>query len=121
MTKRRTPTVRLPLVRKPNAKQRAALEKEYANMRKEFARPEKRALIRELAGSFARAAANRLVEEENKKPSRRLKAKAGSRRSRQHKKIAPIYFIPASAIELRTVKKPASRPKVKRLRRARSM
>jgi hypothetical protein len=95
MTKKRTPTVSLPLVVNPNAKQRAALKKAYANIRKEFARPEKRALIRELAGCFARAAVKRVIQEEKKKPSLRLKAKAGSR-------SPPIYFIPASAIEVRS-------------------
>ena len=89
MTKKRTPTVSLPLVVNPNAKQRAALKKAYANIRKEFARPEKRALIRELAGCFARAAVKRVIQEEKKK------AKAGSR-------SPPIYFIPASAIEVRS-------------------
>ena len=75
MKRKRTVTVILPLVDKPNAKQQAMLDKGHAILKKHFARPENRALIHELAGCFARAAVDRMIEEQSQKPASRPKAK----------------------------------------------
>jgi len=75
MKRKRTVTVILPLVDKPNAKQQAMLDKGHAILKKHFARPENRALIDELAGCFARAAVDRMIDEQTKTPTSRPKAK----------------------------------------------
>lgn len=81
--KKRPLTVSIPLVANPNAKQRAQLKKAYAIMDREFARPEKQALIRELARCIARAAVDRMLEEEKTEAavSRPVKAKSVSSRN----------------------------------------
>jgi hypothetical protein len=80
MKTKRVLTVKLPLVDKPNAKQQAMLDKGNAILGKHFARPENRALILELAGCFARAAVNRMIEEQTKKPASRPNVKRQRRR-----------------------------------------
>jgi len=75
MTKKRGLIVKLPLVAELNPKQRAALAKGNAILRKYFASPENRALIDELAGSFARAAVDRMIDEQTQEPASRPKAK----------------------------------------------